>query len=74
MPSMKVKINLKTGNVLTEMNGFVDQACVTKALEVQAMLKTKGITVDLDTFHQKDTECPENLVHVMEKATSGSGK
>ena len=71
MPQMKIQINVKTGNVKTEMFGFVDQACLTKAQEIIEKLKAQGIGVDLDTFHVKAADCDPNLVHVAEKATSG---
>lgn len=67
MPSMKVKIT-KGGNLIIEMDGFVGDACVTKAQEVAAALKAKGIIVNLDSFHRKDENCPETLVHVTQKA------
>lgn len=66
MSSMTVKI-LKNGNIITEMNGFVGETCVTKAEEVMAKLKEKGIIVNVDTFHQKSADCPDTLVHVAEK-------
>jgi hypothetical protein len=66
MAGFTIKIT-RSGNVITEANGFSGETCISKAEEIMTKLKQRGIGVHIETFHRKSEDCPEVLVHVTEK-------
>lgn len=69
MAGFKIVIQ-KSGNVITEAEGFAGETCVTRAGEIMEALKRRGIGVHLDTFHMKDPSC-EGVVHLADVLKSG---
>ena len=53
MPKVTVKINKKSGNIVTDFEGFQGSACISTAEAMLRGLKAKGVEVHMDTFHSK---------------------
>jgi hypothetical protein len=66
MPKVSIRINKKTGNVVTDFEGFQGDACLETAKRMLEGLKARGVNVHVDTFHSKTGTGEAN--HIFETA------